>query len=283
MSRFSTSVDLSQLPAPDAVEELTPDQVREEIIADFLERYPEYSALVESDLVQKFSETVGFREMLLRARVNASVRAVLLALSSGSDLDQVGAFFGVARLENEKDARYKRRIQLAPEAYGSAGAAGAYEFHALTAAPTIRDASAVKVGPGSVLVTVMGGDAVTPSDVELALVSDQLFREDIKPLTDRLRVAGPSIHRTTVRADLVLYAGPDGSVVRKQAEAAVTSFLTKNHFLGSDLARSALFGRLHLEGVHSVDLITPAEDILLNRTQAYEIEAIDVRVIGRGE
>ena len=48
--------------------------------------------------------------------------------------------------------------------------------------------------------------------------------------------------------------------------------------LGMNLSRSAIFSKLHLEGVHSVDLTSPAEDLVLGRTEVYAIDAITVTV-----
>ena len=48
--------------------------------------------------------------------------------------------------------------------------------------------------------------------------------------------------------------------------------------LGMNLRRSAIFSKLHVEGVHSVDLVTPAADIVLGPTEVYAVEAITVTI-----
>ena len=48
--------------------------------------------------------------------------------------------------------------------------------------------------------------------------------------------------------------------------------------LGMNLRRSALYAALHQEGVHSVDLFSPAEDIVLDVTEVYAVDAIEMSV-----
>ena len=88
----------------------------------------------------------------------------------------------------------------------------------------------------------------------------------------------PIIRRNRIVAKLTLYPGPDGEVVRQRALAAVTAWVEKNRMLGMNLRRSALYAALYQEGVHSVDLISPADDLVLDVTEVYAIESIEVTV-----
>jgi phage-related baseplate assembly protein len=45
-----------------------------------------------------------------------------------------------------------------------------------------------------------------------------------------------------------------------------------------NLRRSALFAALHQEGVHSVDLVSPADDLVLDVTEVYAIQGIEVTI-----
>jgi phage-related baseplate assembly protein len=67
-------------------------------------------------------------------------------------------------------------------------------------------------------------------------------------------------------------------VVRERALAAVSEWVEANRMLGMNLRRSALFSKLHQEGVHSVELASPAEGIVLGPTEVYTIDAITVTV-----
>lgn len=151
MSRFA-AIDLSSLPVPEVVETLDYEAILASLKADFLARYPEYSAGdLESDPAVKLLETAAYRETILRQRVNDAARQRMLTYATGADLEAIGADMGVYRLTldvgdpeavppvdptYESDADLRRRIQLAPESLTTAGCEGGYVFNALTAGET---------------------------------------------------------------------------------------------------------------------------------------------------
>ena len=59
-------MELSTLPAPCIVEELSSDRIFASIWKDFIASYPDFSALLESDPAVKLIEVAAYREMLLR-------------------------------------------------------------------------------------------------------------------------------------------------------------------------------------------------------------------------
>jgi phage-related baseplate assembly protein len=93
-----------------------------------------------------------------------------------------------------------------------------------------------------------------------------------------VEVLGPTVHSVTINATLTLYPGPDGNLVRDRVVTALTTWVEANRMLGMNLRRSAIFSKLHQEGVHSVDLASPAEDLVLGPTEVYAIDAITVKV-----
>jgi phage-related baseplate assembly protein len=280
MSRF-TAIDLSGLAPPDIIETLDYEQIVSAMRDDLVERFPLIAGVIdlESEPARKLIEAFAYRELRLRARINDAARAVLLASSWGTNLDHLGALFATARQAGEDDKRFRRRIQLAPEAFSVAGPEGAYQYHALTVAPWARDVSAVARRPGVVRVTVLkeGPDPV-PALAEREAVRLHLKDEAIRPLTDVVEVLAPVIRRTRIVAKLTLYPGPDGELVRQRVLAAVTAWVERNRMLGMNLRRSALYAALHQEGVHSVDLVSPAEDLVLDVTEVYSVDAIEVSV-----
>jgi phage-related baseplate assembly protein len=280
MSRF-TAIDLSGLAPPGIIETLDYEAIVKAMRDDLVERFPLIAGVIdlESEPARKLIEAFAYRELRLRARINDAARAVLLASSYGTNLDHLGALFATARQAGETDDRFRRRIQLAPEAFSVAGPEGAYQCHALTVAPWARDVSAVSRRPGVVRVTVLkAGADPAPSLNERETIRLHLKDEAIRPLTDVIEVLAPTILRTRIVAKLTLYPGPDGELVRQRALAAVTRWVEKNRMLGMNLRRSALYAALHQEGVHSVDLVSPAEDLVLDVTEVYAVDAIEVSV-----
>ena len=289
MSRF-TAIKLSGLTPPDVIETLDYERIVTEMRDDLVARFPAIAGVIdlESEPARKLIEAFAYREMLLRARINDAARAVLLASSYGPNLDQLAALFATERMQvedetgslaQEDDDRLRRRVQLAPEAFSVAGPEGAYIYHALSAAPWARDATAIMTSPGRVRVTLLreGADPI-PTLAERETVRLSLIDNDVRPLTDIVEVLGPQVVRTEITATLTLYPGPDGSVVRDRAFSALSDWVESNRMLGMNLRRSALFSKLHQEGVHSVELASPEEDIVLGPTEVYAIDAIKVTV-----
>jgi phage-related baseplate assembly protein len=202
---------------------------------------------------------------------------MLLASSYGTNLDHLAALFGTARQDGEADDRLRRRVQFAPEAFSVAGPEGAYQYHVLTVAPWARDVSAIMIQPGVVRVTVLraGSDPI-PSEAERETIHLHLRDEAIRPLTDVVQVLPPTVRAVAIEAQLTLYPGPDAGVVQSRATAVLAAWLEQNRMLGMNLRRSAIFARLHQEGVHSVDLISPVEDIVLDDTEVYAIAGMTI-------
>lgn len=278
MSRF-TAIDLSAMTPPDIIETLDYEAIVKDMRDDLVARFPAIVGVIdlESEPARKLIEAFAYRELLLRARINDAARAVLLASSYGSNLDHLGALFATARQAGEDDERFRRRIQLAPEAFSVAGPEGAYQYHALTVAPWARDVSAIKTSPGTVRVTMLkAGANPVPTADELQAVLIALRDGNVRPLTDVVHVLPPQVVPVTIEARLTLYPGPDQTLVRTRALAALTEWVERNRMLGMNLRRSAIFARLHQEGVHSVELLSPVEDVVLDQTQVYAVTAIAV-------
>lgn len=299
MSGFD-AIDLSRLPAPTLIESLDYESVLTALREDLSARAPELvgALALESEPLNKLLEVCAYRELLLRGRVNDAARAVMLALAVGADLDHLGALFNVARLVVqaadptaapplpellESDAALRRRIQLAPEGYTSAGSRGAYTFHALSASALIRDVSVTMPTPGTVRVTVLGTDGVgAPTEATLEAVRTALNAETVRPLCDTVQVQAASIVPYQITAALTTYAGPDPTVVVAAAQAAAQAYAEEHHALGHDITLSGLYAALHQPGVQRVALAIPSADLVMADHQAPSCSAITVTHAGTG-
>jgi phage-related baseplate assembly protein len=169
-----SAVDLSQLPFPDAVEELDYEVLLQEYLDDFHARMlavdPAFVPLTEADPAYKVLEVTAYRELLMRQRVNEAIMALCLAYARGTDLDHIGARFECERLmldEGDPDAvppveptyeaddDYRRRIQLSFEGFSVAGPEGAYKYFASSADGDVLDISVQRPNPGEILITVL--------------------------------------------------------------------------------------------------------------------------------
>ncbi|CAG2144412.1 hypothetical protein LMG31506_03000 [Cupriavidus yeoncheonensis] len=294
MAGAFTVVNLSQLAAPDAVETLDFESILSAMVADLVARAPEFSALVESDPAYKVMEVCAYRELLVRQRANDAVRAVMVAFAKGSDLDQIGANFNVARLlvtpadpttipptpaVYESDDEYRARIPLSLEGYTTAGSEGSYVYHGLSAHGSIKDVAAVSPSPGQVTVYVLSrdGDGTASSEILSAVTAD-LNSDRVRPMTDLVTVQSASIVNYTITAELVLYPGPDASVVQAAAQAALQQYADDVHRIGYDVSLSGLYQALHQPGVQRVNLTDPVANISVSEGQAAYCAGITLTV-----
>ncbi|MGQ5250752.1 baseplate assembly protein, partial [Xanthomonas arboricola] len=230
------------------------------------------------------------RELLLRQRANDKAQQTMLAFATGTNLDHLGALFGVTRLvldpgqpetgiapTHESDVDFRRRIQLAPEGFSVAGPEGAYIYHALSASADVVDASATSPAPGQVLVTVQSrtGDGTAPQAL-LDQVASILTNDDVRPLTDSVTVQSAQIVPYAIRGRVYTYAGPDSAVVMREALRSLRAYLDEAHRIGRDVPESAIKAKLFADGVQRIELDSPAADIRISRTQAAYCTAIDI-------
>lgn len=302
MTAAATIVDLSRLPPPDVVEQLSFEAVYADALAwlQSPEVLPEFDATVESDPAVKLLQYFSYRELLIRADFNHREQRVMLAYATGSSLDHIAARFNVERLTLdpgdpaagqtpilESDAALRERVQLSPTAFAVAGPELAYVFHARSADATIRDASATTLSPGVVLICLLShiGDG-TASDAQIAAVDAVVGTggaSHIRPLTDDVIVQSAEILDYMIDARLTLLAGPDQNVVLVAAQAALAALLERSGRLGQDVTRAAIIAALFVEGVQNVELIGPVADLVVNRRQAAHCSGISVAVAGRGD
>ncbi|MEX3924406.1 baseplate J/gp47 family protein [Paraburkholderia sp. BR10936] len=297
MAGTFTVVNLSQLAAPDAVETLDFETIVSQMLTDLQARSVAagiaYTAPVESDPAYKILEVAAYREMLVRQRANEAVRAVMLAYAKGSDLDQIGANYNVARLTikpadsttipptpavMEEDDDYRMRIPLSLESYTTAGSEGSYVFQALSAIGTISDIQAESPSPGQVVVYVLSrnGNGAASSE-EIDAVTAALSAKTVRPMTDQVSVLSAAVGTYEIDADLTLFDGPDADVVIAAAESAAQAYADSVHKIGYDVALSGIYKALHQTGVDSVALNSPQAGIPGVTGQAMYCTGINIR------
>lgn len=284
-------IDLSQLPAPDVIEEINFEDILQARKTELIE-HEGFSAEQRSDIAEtldresepltKLLESAAYREMNLRQKINDQARAILAAYASGSDLDHIGTtYYATLRQDGESDQDYLRRMMLAPDSWSTAGSYQSYTYHALSADPDIKDATAINNGAGEVLVTVLtrSGDGVATSPI-LTSVDNALNAEKVRPLNDRPTIQSADVVTFQVKAALELRDGPSADVVEDMAREAVRAYVDSRHRLGEDIVRGRILAELYVEGVERVTLETPTTDILRDKTQAAYCGGIEVSANG---
>lgn len=304
---MSELVDLKKLPAPKVVQELSYEtlltQRKEKFLSlqesDEMRQHWQARLQLESEPVVKLLEENAYLELLLRTNINESAKAVMLAYATGSDLDQLGALFGIKRLiiqaedlnahppipaKYEDDERFRTRIQMSLEGLTTAGSRASYEFHALSTSAKIKDVDVTSPTAGTVKVAILSTEGQGTADGDLIkAVKEQLNAEHIRPLTDTVLVESAVILTYEIHATITLYPSVLESVVMGNVNQAIASYVNKQHSLGIDINRSGIYAALHQEGVQNVKLTKPMDDLIVQPHQAAYCTQIQVSLGGRDE
>jgi phage-related baseplate assembly protein len=182
-------MNFDELQPPQIIEELSFEEILRQMKERLVAIDQEYTAFLGSDPVMKLMEVATYRELLLRQRINQAAKANLLAFATGSDLDNLAAFYGISRKENESDEELRDRTNAKIVGWSSAGSREAYKFHALNSDPRVKEANADSPKPGLVRISILSKEngGVVSQDL-LEKVTAYMLREDIRMLTDSVEV-----------------------------------------------------------------------------------------------
>ncbi|WP_210448430.1 baseplate assembly protein [Pantoea ananatis] len=294
-------IDLSQLPAPEVIEVPDFETLLAERKESLIALYPadEQAAMrrvlaLESDPLVKCLQENVYREILLRQRINEAAQAVMVAYALGTDLDQLAANNNVKRLTitpanpdavppvaavMESDDDLRLRVPGAFEGLSVAGPTAAYEFYAKSADGRVSDVSATSPAPAEVLITVLSRDNSGAATADLLnAVNVALNAEEVRPVADRVTVQAAAIFDYQVKATLHLFDGVAAGPCLEAAQAAMDAYLTDQKKLGRSVRRESYGAVLRVAGVDWVEITEPAQDIILDRTQAGNCTAVAVSV-----
>jgi len=289
-------IDLSRLPAPDAIEALD----YEGLLADYIERFiafwdqqrardpslPEYTVGgLETDPAVVVGQAFSYLRLLDRARVNNAIRSVLAPFAKGTNLDVIAARQNVERLEiapdvMESDEQLLNRYLLS---FGraSAGSADRLLFDAWTAWPGMLDARvngrAIHGRRGETDLVVAGPGGVTPPD-KLALVRAAVTSTSAKPEAIGIAVMAAEPLEYSVRQLLKIRDGVDVDLVVDEAANRIKAAADERTRIGvtiqRDLLAGASFGASISGSVHEA----PASDIVPTPYQIPVCTDIDLSV-----
>lgn len=285
------AIDLSQLPAPEVVEQIDYKQILAERKTYAISLWPvgeqaEIAARLEleSEPLTKLLQENAYREMIWRQRVNEASVANMLALAKGKDLENLAANHNVRRLViqaanpsavppipllMESDDSLRERAQMAWEGLSTAGPRNSYIFHARSADGLVADATAESPLPAEAVITVQSnqGDG-TAAPALLATVKAYLSDDDRRPVGDRLTVQSAQIINYQVKAKLFSStSGPESELSLAAANARLLRFVHQRRRLGLEVSESIIHASLHVEGIRKV-VLEDWVDIIATKYQA---------------
>lgn len=292
----TTPIDLSQLPAPDIVDELDYETILAEKKARLISLYPkeqqtEIAAALEleSEPMVKVLQEGAYEKMLLLALVNEKARGMLLAYARRTTLEHLAALFDVDRLlisagdpdkgidpVYEDDDSLRERVQLAPRGFSVAGPTDAYVFHARAADGRVKAATAYSPTPCVMIVTVLSreGDG-TASEELIDIVKKALEKK--RPQADEVIVQSAQIVRYAIHATLRFFDGPDRAVALAEAQKKTKQFADTMHRPGSEITKDGLYASMRVAGVQKVLLDTPADGVPIAIDQAPYCTGVELK------
>jgi phage-related baseplate assembly protein len=269
-------MNLKDLQTPKIIEELSVEEILQRMKEALVAMNQEYTAYLESDPLIKLLEVCAYRELLLRQRINQSASSNLLAFATGSDLDNLGALYGIARKDGETDDEFRERIRLKIVGWSTAGPKEAYISHAMNADARVKEANADSPEPGRVRISILSKeDGGVASEDLIRAVDTYIQRDDIKVLTDTVTVVSAVMIPMNVVANIqLLYSTPP-----ELLDTIRSSFIVDFHKiagLGISIPRSWIISHLFVNGVENVDLISPAEDVIADGISCVHLAGVNL-------
>lgn len=275
MTYAPTAIDLSRLPAPQAIEIISLDQLK----ADFKERFlaewaaqqqidPTLEDFTEADLATHPAIVVArawrYLRNLDRNRVNDGLKALLAPLASGANLDAIAASRNLERFiaqpatatteqVMESDSSLLQRF-LESFDRPAAGAAGRYLFDARSAWPPSKDREmglwdarvngfSVHGRRGDIDLVIAGPFGRMPTTPELLTVRDAVT--DINRAPEGVSIVVLPAVRVEYQPSLVIEVpgnGPAPETIRREAETRVRAAALERLLIGGEVPPGFLAG-----------------------------------------
>ena len=277
-----TTIDLSRLAPPAAIEALDFETLRAAFVERFLAFWNEARAAdptlpaydvetLETDPAGILGQAWSYLRLLDRRRVNDAILSVLAPFARGADLDAIAAGANVTRLVVtpaangqpvvlESDEALLRRYLLSFDR-PAAGSRDRYLYEAWTAWPLMGDAAVLgfgvhgKRGDVHIVITAPGGRV--PTDPEFGLVFAALHDSRVKPEAVGLTILRAERVEYTVSLRITIPAGPDGALVAAEAEARVKAATDARTLIGGEIPLGLLTGAAYGPNVIAVEDLAP--------------------------
>ena len=286
-----STVDFSQLPEPNLIQELDYESIFNERKEKFIALYPateqnQWRTILnrESDPVVKVLQENAYLELLYRNKCNADARSLLLAYAEGSDLDHLALTeYGLIRLivtpaDNsvvppspaiyESDERLRERCLLSFDGMNTAGSANAYRYFALSADGRV-DGIKVKSDEETpcfldIVITQVDSENGAASAELIQIVQTALDPDTVRPVGDRPTVK--SSIATNYQIEAVLYVGKNAedALLLEVANIRLDKYIKNAQKNGESIYLSAIYAALHVDGIERVQIISPTADLVMD-------------------
>lgn len=283
---IDTPAELSHLPAPELIEELSYDRLLETAIDRLKIEFQHANVAfdvskLEANPARIIMRESAYKELNLRQRINDAMRSVLLAFARGSDLDNFVAH-KTTRMDAEDDQRLVTRYLLLMQGSSTGGTAERYEAEAMGADVAVSQAFCYTVGKSPIVYVSItdesAGGIAAASLVEK--VQTRLEQRSIRLVGDRIIVLAAVRQIVDVSAR-VWISERSSTLIIDQLPLILKTAWSKRQRLGLDLTLSYLTSQLMAEGVHNIELDAPQVDIIAGEHEAIAIGDVSIQYMGK--
>ena len=286
-----STVDFSQLPEPNLIQELDYESIFNERKEKFIALYPateqnQWRTILnrESDPVVKVLQENAYLELLYRNKCNADARSLLLAYAEGSDLDHLALTeYGLIRLivtpaDNsvvppspaiyESDERLRERCILSFDGMNTAGSANAYRYFALSADGRV-DGIKVKSDEETpcfldIVITQVDSENGAASAELIQIVQTALDPDTVRPVGDRPTVKSSIATNYQIEASLYVGKNAEDALLLEAANIRLDKYIKNAQKNGESIYLSAIYAALHVDGIERVQIISPTADLVMD-------------------
>ena len=286
-----STVDFSQLPEPNLIQELDYESIFNERKEKFIALYPateqnQWRTILnrESDPVVKVLQENAYLELLYRNKCNADARSLLLAYAEGSDLDHLALTeYGLIRLivtpaDNsvvppspaiyESDERLRERCLLSFDGMNTAGSANAYRYFALSADGRV-DGIKVKSDEETpcfldIVITQVDSENGAASAELIQIVQTALDPDTVRPVGDRPTVKSSIATNYQIEASLYVGKNAENALLLEAANIRLDKYIKNAQKNGESIYLSAIYAALHVDGIERVQIISPTADLVMD-------------------
>lgn len=264
---------MTTLPSPSILPALDVSALKTQRLAEFKQLLPTWNAELESDPIVKLIELLAYVETIDNAEENSAILSNFLGYAEGERLDELAKFYQLQRLVSETDERFRVRLELHISGMSGMGTTDYYRAQALSVAVWVKDAHISTGQFGQLFVTIWTASDAPQDAAQIAF--DYLSSKSRRMATDTINVSLATPRILNIRA--TLYRSVSTPVARvNDAKIALQASLDTNIGLGATLTKAWLIGRLAIDGIKNIELISPIDDLICAQNEYPLLGIFDV-------
>ncbi len=178
----------------------------------------------------------------------------------------------------ESDDAYYERMRVSMETFSTAGTIGSYEYHARTASALIADVNVTSPVPGEVDIRAILEGGELPGEEMLQKIFEVVNADDVRPLTDFVKVGAPDIATFDIDVTYYLQTGSaiSSETIISNVENAIAEYRKwQCEKMGRDINPSHLTYLLYGAGVKRVEVLSP-QFTTIPATTVAQVEGVSV-------